>query len=367
MDRRLVFGSNLKQLRKKNGLTRAQLAQAISYSEKAIEKWEMGCSVPPTPTVCKLAAFFRVSVDALLFDNHIPVRYLLGIDGGGTKTEFLLTDLMGNTLGHTILGASNPVDIGIENTKNILLEGIRQLCAGIDLQEVSVYAGLAGGITGNNQEIIKRFLKKQSFGVVGSGSDVDSALEVCLQDSDGIALIMGTGIVAFARKGGKRYRVAGWGYLLDKGGSGYNLGADALDSALRHIDRRGGSALLLEMIEKQLQKPLQDSISVIYNNGKQRISAFAPLVFEAFEQGDKEAERILRRNMQEVCQIITTGCTYFDTTPKVAVCGGLANKSHILQPFFTECLNGSNQPEFITKPIVNGAIALARRNMKAGK
>ena len=155
--------------------------------------------------------------------------------------------------------------------------------------------------------------------------------------------------------------------MLDKGGSGYNLGVDALDSALRHIDGRGGSELLLRLIEAQLKNALPDSISRIYSSGKTGIASFAPLVFEAFKQADKEAERILRRNVQEVCQIITAGCARFDEPPKVAICGGLVNDADILLPFFKECLHDNVQPEFITEPIVNGAIALARCNAKVEK
>lgn len=362
MDVKLSFGSNLKQLRKKHGLTRAQLAQQISYSEKAVEKWEMGGSVPPVATVCALADYFQVSVDALLHADSVCIRYLLGIDGGGTKTEFLLTDLEGKEINRLILGASNPVDIGIENTKKVLQEGIRQVCGGIALREISVYTGLAGGITGNNQETIGQFLKDMSFGAVASGSDVDTALQVCLEGGDGISLIMGTGIVAFAQRSGKRHRIAGWGYLLDKGGSGYNLGADALDSALRHTDGRGGSALLLKLIEAKLQKPLPESISQIYRSGKTGISSFAPLVFEALAQGDPEAERIIRRNVQEVCQIIAAGCAHCPENPKVAICGGLAKKVDVLTPFFKEYLTNEVRLEFITAPIVQGAIQLARKN-----
>ena len=363
MDSKLAFGSNLKQLRKKWGLTRWQLAQQISYSEKSVEKWEMGGCIPPVATVCKLAAFFQVSVDTLLYAEATQLCYLLGIDGGGTKTELLLTDLAGNPVDRLILGASNPVDIGMDATKQVLREGIRQLCSSMDLGEVSVYAGLAGGITGNNQETVRQFLKSLGFGAVASGSDVDTALQLCLQGRDGICLIMGTGIVAFVQKGEKRHRIAGWGYLLDKGGSGYNLGADALDSALRHIDGRGGSPLLRQLVEQKLQKPLPETISQIYKSGKTGISSFAPLVFEALEQGDPEAERILTRNIQEVSRIIAAGCSYLEPCPKVAICGGLAQKAHVLRPFFDAMLENEVRLEFITEPIVNGAIQLARNNI----
>ena len=59
------------------------------------------------------------------------IKYLLGIDGGGTKTEFLLTDLNGKEIGRLFFGASNPVSTGIENTYNILNKGIKEICKGL--------------------------------------------------------------------------------------------------------------------------------------------------------------------------------------------------------------------------------------------
>ena len=55
------------------------------------------------------------------------IKYLLGIDGGGTKTEFLLSDLNGNEIKRLFLGGSNPVNIGIENTLAVLEKGIKQI------------------------------------------------------------------------------------------------------------------------------------------------------------------------------------------------------------------------------------------------
>ncbi len=43
------------------------------------------------------------------------IRYLLGIDGGGTKTEFVLSHINGNEIARVVLGCSNPVNIGTEN------------------------------------------------------------------------------------------------------------------------------------------------------------------------------------------------------------------------------------------------------------
>ena len=365
MDSNLTFGENLRELRRKAGLTRAQLAEQITYSEKAIEKWEMRNTIPPVATVCKLAKLFCVTVDSLLYSPKKEVNFFLGIDGGGTKTDFLLTDRFGNQVNRVILGPSNAVDIGMENAKAVLEQGIRQVCKGIDLQEVSLFAGLAGGITGKNMAILADFFGSFGFGVTANGSDMDNALQMALDGQDGIAIIMGTGIIAFAQHKGILHRVGGWGYLLDKGGSGYNLGADVLDSALKCSDGRDGSPLLLQLVEEKLKKPVQSAIAEIYRSGKTGISSFAPLAFQAYEAGDPHAIAILRRNVASVAEIIAAGCKHFTDAPVNAViCGGLANRADILAPIFEELTDNTVNVRFTTEPMVNGSVALAKNNCK---
>ncbi len=359
-----IFGNNLKCLRKKYGYTRSQLAEKISYSEKSIEKWETGNTVPPVATVCKLAQIFGVTVDSLVFNQNVRINYLLGIDAGGTKTEFLLTDLDGNEINRAFLGASNPVNVGIENTQKILEQGIAQVCSNINRREISVYAGIAGGISGNKKTHINKFLSAFGFGAFANGSDTDNALEVALKGSNGIVVIMGTGIVAFSQNNGVRHRTGGWGYLIDKGGSGFTFGADALNSALEYFDGRGGSELILQIIEKQLNKALPDCISDIYSSGATGVASFSPAVFEAFAQGDPEAERIIDRNTLEVAKIIRTCCSFVsDNNKKIVLCGGMCQNQDILKPFIQKHLGNNLHIEFLTEPMVNGAVSLAKANI----
>lgn len=360
----ITFGKNLRALRKKNALTRACLAEKISYSEKSIEKWETGKSVPPVATVCKLAQFFGVSVDSLVLTQNVNIKYLLGIDGGGTKTDFLLTDLNGNEIKRIILGPSNPVSMGIDVTKKCLEQGIKQICSDMDKREISLFAGIAGGISGNNREIINKFLSSFGFGKFRNASDTDNALEITLSGENGVAVIIGTGIVAFCEVDRKRHRIGGWGYLIDKGGSGFHLGADALNSALQFIDGRGGSKMILEMIEEKLRKPLPDSISEIYQGGNPYIASFASVVFDVYEKGDKEAEKILDRNACEISKIIETGYDLLKGKKgKIVLCGGLCRRQDILKPFLTNHLRKEIQFEFSETDMVDGAVSLARKNI----
>lgn len=354
------FGKNLKKYRKNASLSRQELGELIAYSAKSVEKWELGGSPPPIATICKIAKVFGITVDRLVYGEQSEVKYLLAVDGGGTKTEFLLTDLNKKEISRVILGASNPVDIGMDNTKKILEEGIRTVCRGVSLREVSAFVGLAGGITSNNKALISEFLKSFDFACYANGSDTENVIELALEGGDGVAVIMGTGIIAFSQVGGKRHRIGGWGYHIDKGGSGYDLGAGALYEALKYHDGRGGSKLMYELIEKKLGMPIPDAISDIYTGGKAVVASFAPIVFDAYDMGDKCAEKIIDENLKEVGDIILAGLEFLPGKKgKVVICGGLGRKNNTIEPFLKKHLGGDIKVVFSNETVVNGALMLA--------
>lgn len=296
----------------------------------------------------------------LMSNNNI--KYLLGIDGGGTKTEFLLTDLNRKEIRRLILGGSNPVNRGFENTCTVLNKGIMQICEGLDVDKISVFAGIAGIKTGENQKLVNEFLSHFGFAAFNCGSDIDLALEVALKSENGTAVIMGTGIVAYARSGEKFHRTGGRGYMIDKGGSGFHFGSDAFNSAFEFIDGRGGSETIRSLIEKRLGKPLESSLAEIYGGGAEYIASFAPVVFEAFNLGDSTASEIIDRNAHEAAKIIN-GARNFPKNydDKIVVCGGLCKQKEILYPFLMKYIEGDPLLTFLDEPMVNGAISLAKR------
>lgn len=67
------IGTNISNLRKRQGLTQAGLAEKVNYSDKAVSKWERGESVPDVLTLVSLAEVLCVTVDDLLSDpNALP-------------------------------------------------------------------------------------------------------------------------------------------------------------------------------------------------------------------------------------------------------------------------------------------------------
>lgn len=61
-----VFAGNLIHLRTQSGMTQAELAEKIHYSDKSVSKWERAESLPDLQVARELAQVFGVTVDFLL-------------------------------------------------------------------------------------------------------------------------------------------------------------------------------------------------------------------------------------------------------------------------------------------------------------
>ena len=149
--------------------------------------------------------------------------YYLGIDGGGTKTALLLCGRDGNEIRRHYAAACNPMDIGFDAAFEILRCAIGEICEGISMSTVAMFAGIAGGGSADAKRRLSEFFGEFDFLTYDNDSDNRSILEAGLGERDGISVIMGTGICVQAKCGELLHRVGGWGYFIDKGGSGYNI------------------------------------------------------------------------------------------------------------------------------------------------
>ena len=200
----------------------------------------------------------------------LPPHYLLGIDGGGTKTVFRLADESGQPLSTVYKGASNPNDIGMENTFSLLREGIYEACSGIPHGRITVFAGIAGGgLSGNNAEALHRFFEDFSFLAFENGSDIEN-LAALSSEEKRVLVIMGTGFIVYAINGAEKKRISGWGQLFDEGGSGYTIGRDAISAVLSAGDGSGRETLLTALLDQP----------VLCSRGGQAIFYVSPSLYQ---------------------------------------------------------------------------------------
>lgn len=361
MDKKIMLCDNLKYYREKNNLTQTELADIICFSPKSISKWESGKGIPSVETTAELAEVFHISIDELIYGESSETYYL-AIDGGGTKTLFVLADAYGNVLKTVKRGSSNPNDIGMENAKLILGDGIREACNGYFYRDISAYAGISGGKTGNNCDVLNKYLGRFGFKSFNNGSDIDNV--VALGDGcDAVYVILGTGIIAYAKSGNRIKRISGWGQFFDDGGSGYNLGRDAIHADLMYIDGIGQKTLISELIRKRIGESCDEHLQEFYKRGKRYIASFSEIVFEAYLNGDPAANDILKRNMKAVAEIVNTGCGFIGKeSVNVFFVGGISERADIVFPVIKKYLNNTtiNLKTFDREPVY-GALKLAMK------
>ena len=357
------FSINMRRLRKKFKMTQKSLADAIGYSEKTVSKWETEGSIPSIEALFRVANIFRVSIVELFrCDETI---YYLGIDGGGTKTEFALSGPDDKIVCRIFMDGCNPNTVGIEQTKRIIEDGIAQVCDDVTLSSVVVYAGIAGCASGNYADEIKAMLKKMSFAACDVGSDNNSIVAAGLGNREGITMILGTGICCYVVKKEEMKRIAGWGYLFDNGGSSFHIGRDAINAFFSAHDGTGKETSLVQRIKQDFDCSNADFLKYLYKGGNKLVSSFAMCVFEEAEKGDDVSIAILKKNVAEIARLIRASLSHFSTHNEripVILSGGLT-KQKLLLPYLTNSLGDDIKRcdiQVLGVPPVCGALELAK-------
>ena len=338
-----TFSEKLRYYRKQSGLTQEDLGAAISYTGKAVSKWEQGTVVPPVEVLVAIADFFNISLDDLV-GYYLPPVYYLGIDGGSSRTVFALANEAGEIIQTLTLGSSNPMDLGIEKAAEILDEGLKKITEGIPRRKISMFAGISGSATNDFRLQLKRFFDSYGFARAQNHGDIYNAMNVALPKSDGIVMRMGMSSCVLSKCKGEVKVIGGFGYLFEQGGSAYEIGNEAVKAAGMMEDGFGEKTVLLSYICKELGfESVRKQMPYFYTIGKGGIASLSAVVFKAYkEKQDKVARNILKRNMACAARMIVTASKNFEENKqkgipiRVVLEGSLIKESEILKPMLLQ-------------------------------
>lgn len=325
------IGANIRAFRERMGLTQRALADSVLVSFQAISAWERGLSIPDLENAVRIADYFGVSIDALLAESDHSL--LVGIDGGGTKTEFVLFEKNGTVKQVLRKEGSNPNDRGLEVSIEVLSTGLEQLLG--NKVPKSVFAGIGGASQVRYQEAIEAQLTNRFHCIVKADTDAANVLSMGVDPDNSVAVICGTGSCVFVRKGAERYRLGGWGYLLDQAGSAYDVGKDALRYTLAAEDGLRETSLLTERVHEALGGTALSSISAIYGGGRAYIADLALAVLEVAGKGNADALAILRENADRLGLLIKTAVERYGMPAQVVTAGSFL-KSDIFRTMVEE-------------------------------
>jgi N-acetylglucosamine kinase-like BadF-type ATPase len=271
------------------------------------------------------------------------LRYVIGIDGGATKTIALVGTENGKILGRGESGPSNYHNIGVTAASEAIKQAVMKARqhAGIRKNvEVAVVA-LAAVDSPRDKATALQFIRR--IGIARKNlvvHDSLAALQAATSGQPGIIVISGTGCVAAGiNQAGKYVRAGGWGYLIDDMGSAYDIGAKALRSAFRMLDGRSPETNLAYAIKRRFRvKTLEDALREIYSArfGVDDIAGLTPMVSK-LASSDGVCRRILGDagvSLAELACIVAKRLKMKHDAITFSVVGGTFKAGrYLLQPF----------------------------------
>jgi len=251
-----------------------------------------------------------------------PGRLAVGVDGGGTKTDVVVTDYSsGRVLGRATAGASNLKMVGLEAACHIIADavltassGFRNVRAAGDEGHAfsgSLCVGLAGADTPADIASVASQLKKlrlaDRLSVLNDGQLLLRGSGTAAKQWGTVAIVSGTGSVCWGEgPDGSVERAGGWGPWIGDEGSGYWLAVRLLRIAVRTIDGLDRADALLDRVRKHLgvstASGLMDFVNAP-NRGRDEVANLAPLLFEADCAGDTYARSLIDEAARELIRL----------------------------------------------------------------
>ena len=237
----------------------------------------------------------------------------LGVDGGGSKTRFLLIDGSGRILAAHEEGSAYYLEIGMPALVAMLSRGIAAVLArgGLRAQELT-FAFLGLPAYGEDRLLLPELDAAPAVALPSGryrcGNDMICGWAGALAGENGINVVAGTGSIAYGEYAGRSARAGGWGELFSDEGSAYWIAREGLRLFSRMSDGRTPRGPLHALMRRHfgLSEDLELCAAI---NGKDaaqrsRFAQLAKLVAQAAMDGDAEGRALCTRAATELADIV---------------------------------------------------------------
>src|SRR5574341_1452960 len=236
------------------------------------------------------------------------MHFVLGVDGGATKTHALIVDETGRAVGFGQAGTSNHQANGLAPALREIEQAVRMALAEPGLGECNLDMGyfcLAGADLPDDYAMLQPALESLRLAAsVAVKNDTMAALRAGISRSWGVAVICGTGFNAAGRSpDGHEIQLPGLGFLSGDWGGGGALVEEVIRVVMRAWDGRGQPTLLTRLVLETLGVPNEEALLAGLYHHKiphRRLHELVPLLFEAALQGDAVSRDIIIRMGVEV-------------------------------------------------------------------
>ncbi|OWQ87545.1 N-acetylglucosamine kinase [Roseateles aquatilis] len=232
----------------------------------------------------------------------------LGIDGGGTKTSFLLLDGDGALLARHVSTTSYYLEIGFDALRALLRDGVAEALRQAGLTPPAVTSAFAGlPAHGEDSSLLPAFdaLLADVLPRGRVGNDMICSWAGSLGGQDGISLVAGTGSIAYGEWQGRGARSGGWGEVFGDEGSAYWLAREGLALFSRMADGRAEPGPLLGRMRQHFGVTHDLDVCAAINGtaARSRLAQLARLVSTAAADGDTQAAALLTRAGDELAAL----------------------------------------------------------------
>ena len=304
----------------------------------------------------------------------IVTGFVLGIDGGGSKTVALLADTAGQVLGRGSAGPSNQQVVGFEHACATIESAVAAAFAHAQREPQPVAAiglGLAGVDRPEDHERFQAWANGcWPHAKLSIANDATLVLAAGTPDGWGLALVGGTGSIAYGRDShGRHARAGGWGYLLGDEGSSYAIGLAALQAVTRAADGHAAPTMLTDVILGHWSLPTpQALIGHVYGGqlAPVMIAGLALLVEETATAGDAVAQAIVAEACHELALALHAVARRLELpapTPCALAGGLLLNRPRVAQGMLQAAreLDLALDPVTLVAEPALGAVRIAAR------
>ena len=237
----------------------------------------------------------------------------VGVDGGGSKTAFILVDREGLVRATHVAGGSYYLAIGMDALGELVTTSLDSLLAKAGVAAGNVeYAFFGLPAYGEDREAAAQMdrlpeqrLKRDVF---LCGNDMICGWAGSLECRDGINVVAGTGSIAYGERLTTAARCGGWGELFGDEGSAYWIACRGLDLFARMSDGRATRGPLYELMRERVgitdDLEMCGHVYVTLRGDRARIAQLCPLVVEAATMGDVAANAILEQAAHELASLV---------------------------------------------------------------
>ena len=272
--------------------------------------------------------------------NSGMTEYIIGIDGGGTKTHGALFDLDGKIVKKVHFGYAN-FSVDEEISQGNIYKAIDELVDSMGKNEklLHIELGVAGVSKIKNRNDYLDSIVYKYGASVDLVTDAEIALYSVKKDTDMkvIMVLGGTGSVIMINDKDNSSILGGFGHLLGDEGSSYHLAITALKNIINEFEGNLEFSDLSKAILKQIKAETHYDIkNFVYDGNKSSIAKLSLFIAELAIEGDLDAKKLFVDEGKHLARQTFTAFKKLNTKERILI--GIKGGFLLNAPFVKETL-----------------------------